>query len=149
VIRYVRRMFLEPTQQQGMHFVQNASEGPVAMLNLLQFRDVADYSASPDLAPSEPISGRAAYERYSHNTLPILEAEGGSVAFLGSAGRLLIGPADVRWDMVMLVTHASAAAFLAMASNAHYLQGVGHRTAALADSRLLPITAIGEDTSRT
>ena len=141
-------MFLEPTQEQGMHFVQNAPDGPVTMLNLLQFRDVADYSAHPDLAPDEPISGRAAYDRYAQHTVPILEAEGGSVAFLGSANRLLIGPADVRWDMVMLVTHASADAFLAMASNAAYLKGIGHRTAALADSRLLPITALGQVTGR-
>lgn len=137
-------MFLEPTQEQGMHFVQNAPDGPVTMLNLLQFREVANYSAHPDLAPDEPISGREAYKRYTQNTLPILEAEGGSVTFLGSAGHLLIGPEDVRWDMVMLVTHASAAAFLAMASNAAYLQGIGHRTAALADSRLLPIQAIDQ-----
>ncbi|MGI9528146.1 MAG: DUF1330 domain-containing protein [Acidimicrobiia bacterium] len=137
-------MFLEPTQLQGMHFVRNAPDGPITMLNLLQFRDVADYTAHPDLAPPEPISGREAYERYSRHTLPILEAEGGSVTFLGSAGHLLIGPSDVRWDMVMLVTHASAATFLAMASNAAYLEGIGHRTAALADSRLLPIQATNQ-----
>lgn len=135
-------MFIEPTQEQGMYFVQHAPSGPITMLNLLQFREVADYSAHPDLAPPEPISGREAYERYTRHTMPILEAEGGSVTFLGSAGRMLIGPTDVRWDMVMLVTHASAAAFLAMASNAAYLEGVGHRTAAMADSRLLPIEAI-------
>ena len=31
--------------------------GNVVMLNLLRFREVADYSAYPDLAPPTPISG--------------------------------------------------------------------------------------------
>jgi hypothetical protein len=39
----------------------------------------------------------------------------------------------------MLVEQSSTAAFLAFASNAAYLAGIGHRTAALEDSRLLPL----------
>lgn len=138
----VHPMHLEPTQEQGIQFVQNAPGGPITMLNLLRIRDVADYTTYPHLAPSAPISGRGAYERYSAHALPILEAEGGSVTFLGSAGNFLIDPHDIRWDMVMLVTHADAAAFVGLASNNAYLEGIGHRTAALADSRLLPIRVI-------
>lgn len=51
----------------------------------------------------------------------------------------MIGPVDERWDRVMLVRHASAAAFRAFASNAGSPAGVGHRTAARADSRLVPV----------
>ena len=43
------------------------------------------------------------------------------------------------WDTVLLVKHKSIAAFMAFATNEEYLKGVGHLTAALADSRLLPI----------
>ena len=32
-------------------------EGGLVMLNLLRFREVADYSANPELAPAAPISG--------------------------------------------------------------------------------------------
>jgi len=39
----------------------------------------------------------------------------------------------------MLVEQSSTAAFLAFASNGEYLAGIGHRTAALEDSRLLPL----------
>ena len=39
----------------------------------------------------------------------------------------------------MLVRQASAAAFLSFAQDAAYLAGLGHRTAALEDSRLLPL----------
>ena len=40
----------------------------------------------------------------------------------------------------VLVRQRDVAAFLAFASNAEYLAGLGHRTAALEDSRLLPLS---------
>ena len=51
----------------------------------------------------------------------------------------LIGPSDERWDAAMLVRQESAADFLAFASNREYMSGMGHRVAALEDSRLLPL----------
>jgi hypothetical protein len=39
----------------------------------------------------------------------------------------------------MLVRQNSLSDFMAFASNQEYLAGLGHRTAALEDSRLLPI----------
>lgn len=51
--------YLEPTQESGRDFVMRGIAGPVVMLNLLRFRAVADYSATPELAPAAPISGAA------------------------------------------------------------------------------------------
>jgi hypothetical protein len=39
----------------------------------------------------------------------------------------------------MAIRQASVADFFAFASNAEYMAGVGHRTAALEDSRLVPL----------
>jgi uncharacterized protein (DUF1330 family) len=133
-------MHFEPTQKQGAAYFGHAPAGPVVMLNLLRFRDIADYSGSPELAPAEPISGAEAYRRYASHTAPFLTEAGGEVLFQGKGGPYLIGPEEGRWDLVLLVRHASAQAFLAFASNQEYLAGLGHRTAALEDSRLLPIT---------
>jgi uncharacterized protein (DUF1330 family) len=130
---------MEPTQDQGRLFVGRKIEGSVVMLNLLRFRPVADYSASPTLAPRTPISGAAAYRLYAEHTLPYLEKSGGEMIFLGKGGAFLVGPADEPWDAVMLIRQRSVAAFLAFASDAGYLAGIGHRTAALVDSRLLPL----------
>ena len=131
--------FLEPTQKSGVALFSRAIAGEVVMLNLLRLRDVADYSASPELAPSESISGREAYQKYIEHTLPMLRKTGGDLVFLGEGGHYLIGPQDERWDVVMLVRQASLADFMAFASNEEYLAGIGHRTAALEDSRLLPL----------
>jgi hypothetical protein len=131
--------YLEPTQQSGRAFFMRGIAGRVVMLNLLRFRAVADYSTVPELAPGEPISGEAAYRLYMSHTLPHLENSGGRLLFYGRGGPFLIGPDDERWDAAMLVEQSSPAAFMAFASNADYLAGMGHRIAALEDSRLLPL----------
>lgn len=130
---------LEPTQNAGRLFMQRGLEGPVIMLNLLRFRDVADYTGRPDLAPAAPISGAEAFDRYFTHTLPFLRESGGDVVFLGAGGPFLIGPAGERWDRAMLVRQTSVAAFLAFASHDAYLAGLGHRAAALATRACFPL----------
>lgn len=134
--------YLEPTQGAGRAFIMRGLRGEVVMLNLPRFREVADYSATPELAPESPISGAEAYDRYIAHTLPYLRESGGELVFLGDGGSFLVGPETERWDMVMLVRQKSVESFLAFSSNADYLAGIGHRTAALEDSRLLPLTEI-------
>ncbi len=133
--------YVEPTQEAGRDFLMRGIEGEVVMLNLLRFREVADYSANPELAPPEPISGAGAYARYVEHTLPFLTESGGRLDFIGDGGACLIGPEDERWDVVMLVRHRSVEAFMGFASNEAYRAGMGHRTAALLDSRLVPVVA--------
>jgi uncharacterized protein (DUF1330 family) len=133
------QMYLEPTQESGRAFFMRGISGSVVMLNLLRYRAVADYSAAPELAPAAPISGEQAYRIYMKHTLPHLEKSGGKLLFFGHGGAFLIGPDHERWDAAMLIEQSSPSAFMAFASNAEYLAGVGHRTAALEDSRLLPL----------
>lgn len=132
-------MYLEPTRENGRALMARQLEGPVVMLNLLRFREQADYSAHPALAPEAPISGEEAYRRYMVHTQPFLEASGGEVLFSGAGGIPLIGPIEERWDHVLLVRQRSVEAFMAFASDAGYLAGIGHRIAALEDSRLIPL----------
>ncbi len=133
-----RQSYLDVTQNQGRDFLMQQLKGEIIMLNLLRFNKEADYSTSPELAPSKPISGKEAYDLYMRNTSPLLEKLGGKVLFFGNSNQFLIGPNDEQWDVVMLVQHKSVDVFMAFASDETYLKGVGHRTAALADSRLLP-----------
>jgi hypothetical protein len=135
--------YIEPTQESGRAFVMRHMQGSVVMLNLLRFREIADYSATPELAPDTAISGAEAFQLYIEHTLPYLRETGGDLVFLGSGGPFLIGPEAERWDMVMLVRQTSTESFLAFASHEAYLGGIGHRTAAIEDSRLLPLTEIG------
>ena len=131
--------FLEPTEKSAMSLIGRELDGPIAMLNLLRFREIADYSSAPELAPDEPVSGAEAYRRYAEHTTPYLTDSGGEVILQGAGGDFFIGPDDERWDHVLIVRQRSLADFFAFAENPGYQAGIGHRTAALADSRLLPI----------
>jgi uncharacterized protein (DUF1330 family) len=132
-------VYLDPSDVNARRLFQRGIAGPVTMLNLLRFRDVADYRASPELAPPAPVSGLEAYEAYVRHTLPFLVASGGAVDFIATGGHVFVGPDDERWDLVLLIRQASLEAFIAFATDEAYLAGIGHRTAALEDSRLLPL----------
>lgn len=135
--------YLEPTQANGAALARRGVTGPVVMLNLLRFREVADYSATPDLAPPDPISGAAAFDLYIQHSLPHLRASGGELLFLGKGGPWFIGPEGAGWDCAMLVRQASVQAFFDWAQDEAYLEGIGHRRAALTDARLLPLEESG------
>lgn len=131
--------FLKVSDENGAALLARNISGEVVMLNLLRFREIANYSGHPDLAPDEPISGRAAYAKYAIHTLPLLQAAGGLLLYSGNGGDFLIGPVGKGWDRVLLVRHKSIEAFMSFASDPSYAAGAGHRTAALQDSRLLPL----------
>lgn len=123
----------------GKRFYQDFHQGgKVVMLNLLKFRDRADYTGLEALKPEEEISGKEAYQLYMKHTLPHLEKAGSRVLYHGQSKGFLIGPEAETWDAILLVEHQSVHAFMAFAQNEDYLKYAGHRTAALEDSRLLP-----------
>lgn len=135
--------YLAPTQELGRRFVMRALAGNVVMLNLIRLRAVADYSGLPEIAPANPVSGREAYDRYIAETLPFLEISGGSLDLLAEGGSWLIGPEDERWDLALLVRQKDMATFFAFEQDADYMKVLGHRTAAVEDSRLLPLSVQG------
>lgn len=131
--------FINPTEAAGRALVMRGLDKPVTMLNLLRFRSVADYAAAPSFAPAMPISGAAAFELYIDHTMPFLKESGGELLYMGRGGPWFIGPEAERWDLAVLVRQSSIASFLAFASNQAYAEGLAHRTAAIEDSRLLPM----------
>ncbi|MCP4434214.1 MAG: DUF1330 domain-containing protein [Actinomycetia bacterium] len=133
---------IEPTEAQLERLMASGIEGPVTMLNLLRYRDVADYSEHAGLAPTEPVSGREAYGLYSAGVLPILAGLGAAPVFFGACNPTVIGPDDEQWDDMALIRYPDLATFAGMVASAEYQAIMGHRTAALADSRLVPTDAV-------
>jgi uncharacterized protein (DUF1330 family) len=110
---------------------------PIVMVNLLRYRERADY---PPGTTKESLTGRQAYEHYSRLTIPHLRRVGGRPIWRGDARTTFFAPAGERWDEVILVRYPSRSAFVQMISNPNYQAGTIHRTAALADSRLIATT---------
>lgn len=126
-----------PSFEQLSAVAQDAAPGPLAMLNLVKFRDRAVYS---DGRPDD-ISGREAYMRYAAEMRTIVETAGGRFLFTGHVEALVIGEVDELWDAVGIVEYPSRAAFHRIATSPE-VQAIGiHREAGLA-GQLLILTGI-------
>jgi uncharacterized protein (DUF1330 family) len=110
---------------------------PVVMINLLRFRDRAQYRSPRN---ASPCSGSEAYARYAREAFRFVTAVGGHVIWRGSPKAVLLGPTTERWDDALLVQYPSKQAFLRMIGNPDYQAITAHRTAALEDSRLIATT---------
>ena len=111
---------------------------PVIMINLLRYREQADYGDRTDMPKC---SGREAYYGpYATASFPLVEKLGGKVFWLGKVLAGVIGPPDERWDDALLVEYPSFGALQALFADPAYQANVFHRTAALEDSRLIATT---------
>lgn len=130
---------LNPSQEQLAAFAAAMPAGePILMLNLLRYQAEAAY---PDGSPHPACSGREAYARYSRTALAKVRGVGGRVELLTAARAALIAPPDEAWDEMLLVRYPSKEAFLSMLADPEYRAATVHRTAALADSRLIACQA--------
>ncbi|MDO5968827.1 DUF1330 domain-containing protein [Flavivirga aquimarina] len=135
--------YIDVNPESGKKFYQDFHDkGKIVMLNLLKFRQKADYSNLVHLKPEKEISGEEAYKLYMKYTLPEIEKAGSRIIYYGKSKNFLIGPESEKWDAVLLVEHESVLKFMEFAQNKDYLKNAGHRTAGLEDSRLLPTTEI-------
>ncbi|MCJ8190864.1 DUF1330 domain-containing protein [Sphingomicrobium aestuariivivum] len=130
---------IHPTREQLAAFRALPTDGPIEMLNLLRFREQARY---PDDHPAGPCSGADAYHRYLDAAGTVTARLGLDVIWSATPALTLIGPADEDWDMAFIARYPDASAFLTMIADPDYQAATVHRTAALADSRLLRLAPI-------
>lgn len=127
--------FIEPDPAALEKFAgQFPQDKPVVMLNLLKFREQANYQPGEDAAPC---NGMEAFMRYAEGVRPLISACGGETLWQGRPAAMLIGPDDKDWHLAVLVKYPGARAFLDMVTSDTYKAISFHRTAALADSRLI------------
>lgn len=131
---------VRPSDEQLAAFVKGEHDGkPVVMLNMLKFRELADYPAEylAENPQSANCTGQEAYEAYSKQTTPFLLSVGGRPLWVGKVNTSLIGPDDEHWDRIFLVYYPSRDALKKMLAMPAYRAIGFHRTAALEDSRLV------------
>ena len=135
---------IDPTSAQLEDFAAKAGTvtGPIRMVNLLRFRDVADYGDAPDPAENGPSTGAEAYGRYGAVAIREVEAVGGRQFEASNAHMTVIGPDTEDWDLVAIIEYPSPTAFLEMIAKPSYQAAVHHRTAGLADTRLIMTTSL-------
>ena len=127
---------VDPTREAMTVFRGLPLDRPIAMINLLRFRETAAYPADhSDHAGTR--TGAQAYAAYGRAAAPPFARSGGHQVWLGRPEQTLIGPADEAWDLAFIAAYPSGEAFLTMLRDPEYQAAVVHRQAAVADSRLI------------
>ena len=117
-----------PSPEQAMGFFGGPEDGPFVMVNLLKFKDRAEYADGSD----GHLTGAEAYARYGEEVRKLVEGLGGKIRYQGRVSGLLLGEVEDLWDVVALAEYPSLAAFreMAMSPAMHAIEH--HRKAGLA-----------------
>lgn len=100
-----------PTPEQVQAFMQLPADQPVVMVNLLKYKDAAEY------------------QKYGVGVAKILNEIGAELIFSGQCKMTLIG--GVEWDAVALVRYPNAQALMKMSQSPEYQAIHRHRAAGL------------------
>jgi uncharacterized protein (DUF1330 family) len=117
-----------PNPSTAAVFFAGPDDGPFVMVNLLRFKERAEYADGGD----SHLSGREAYERYSVEVRRLIEGLGGRMVYSGAVTGLLLGHVEDLWDAVGLVEYPSLAAFQEMIRSPEMRAVEHHRAAGLA-----------------
>ena len=129
-------IYIDPSRETFEACKALPRDRPIHMLNLLLYRDEADYPAGHEHA-GKGWSGRRAYEEYGRTSGPIFARVGGSIVWRGTFETMVTGPADRVWHDGFVAQYPNAGAFFEMIKDPDYQRAVVNRTAALVDSRLV------------
>lgn len=136
--------YIDPTREAFDLFKSLPRDAPINMLNLLKFKENAQYPAEHNYA-AHGWSGRRAYHEYGKTSGPIFQRVGGSIIWRGEMEAMVIGPADRSWDMTFIASYPNSAAFMEMVTDAEYRKAVVNRQAAVKTSRLIRFNPLGGD----
>jgi uncharacterized protein (DUF1330 family) len=109
-------------------FLEGDTDTPIAMVNLLKFKEKAEYEDNRDT----DLTGEQAYAIYMDEVIKHLKKVGGEWSFGGSVSRLMLGEVEELWDKVGIARYPSRKAMLKMVTDPDYLESNKHRVAGLA-----------------
>lgn len=118
-----------PTSPERLQeMMEPGPEGPIYMVNLLKFKDKAEYEDGRET----DLTGRQAYQLYGAEVSQIIQDYGGSVFFAADVTFLSLGQVEELWDEVAIAMYPTRGDLLAMSSSEEWQAAAVHRTAGLA-----------------
>ena len=128
--------YVDPSRENWQRFKDLPRDRPIQMLNLIKFRDLAEYPEGHPLH-GQGLTGREAYAIYKDGFQRVVADDGAAMIWQADLECTVTGP-DGEWDEAFVMGYPNSVAFMAMVKNEEYVRDVvPHRTAAVADSRLL------------
>lgn len=117
-----------PNQEQMQGFAEPSAKAPIYMLNLLKYKENAEYSDGRHTR----LSGAEAYRLYGDAVSELIVNFGGQVTFTANVERMALGEVEELWDEVAIAMYPSRQAMAQMMMSEE-MQDIGeHRKAGLA-----------------
>ena len=129
-------VYVDPSRENFAVFKALPRDTPIHMLNLIKFRDLAEYP------PDHPnhgkgLSGREAYAIYGTAFQALVADDGAAMVWKAPLECVVTGPPG-EWDEAFVMGYPDSGTFMAMVKNPRYVaEALPHRTAAVVDSRLI------------
>ena len=120
---------VHPTKEQMEGFLEGDTDTPIAMVNLLKFKEKAEYKDGRETS----LSGREAYALYGKIMEKHLIEIGGELIFKSKVTRITVGKVDELWDAIAIAKWPSKKVMgeNMMPSDPELLEGYKHREAGL------------------
>ena len=116
-----------PTAEQIQGFAEPGPEGPIYMVNLLKFKDKAEYADGRET----DLTGEQAYMIYGAEVSKLLTKFDGAAVFSAAVERLMLGEVEQLWDKVAIAVYPSRAAMMDMMRSPEMAEIGIHRAAGL------------------
>lgn len=110
-------------REYGMRLATAESDGPIWMVNLMRYRERADYGGGDDGG----LTGREADDRYA--PLDVLADIGAEVVFVADVEAQPVG--EPRWDRVGIVRYPTRRSFVEMQSRDDFRERHVHKAAGM------------------
>ena len=109
---------LTPNEQQIKEFTEGDIDTPIYMVNLLKFREKAEYEDKRNT----DLSGEEAYAIYGMEVIEHLKKVGGKTIFSGVISRLMLGEVEELWDWIAIARYPSRKAMLKIIKDTSYIE---------------------------
>ena len=116
----------DPKQMEQM--MAEGPEGPVFMVNLLKFKEKAEYEDGRET----DLTGRQAYQLYGMGVAGLLPEYGARIFFMADVTFLSLGQVEDLWDEIAIAVYPNRNALFRMSTSQEWQDLAVHRAAGLA-----------------
>ena len=118
---------LVPNDEQMKGFMEGDIDTPIYMVNLLKFKDKAEYEDGRETN----LTGEEAYSIYGLEVQEHLKKVDAELIFSGKVERIMLGEVGELWDVIAIAKYPSRKAMMEMIMDTDYQESEKHRAAGL------------------
>jgi uncharacterized protein (DUF1330 family) len=116
-----------PSKEQFEGLQEEGVEGAIYMVNLLKFKDKAEYADGRET----DLTGEEAYGLYSQGVQELLKKHGGAITFAAPITGLRLGEVEELWNTIAIAMYPSRQAMREMMMSPEMTEISEHRAAGL------------------